>query len=466
MCGGESLRDRMRRVGPLPVEEALRITGEAAQALQYAHAEGVVHRDIKPETILLTADGSTLVADFGIARAVTGTKGYTQQLTETGLALGTPAYMAPEQALGDRQVDPRADQYALAVTCYEMLTGAPPFCGPTPAALIAKRFTDGGPPSVTRERPGVSRHIDAVLQRALAISPADRFGSVSEFHRALTGGGMPGAPTMALPRASRLHRLFNRREGAFVLAGLLAAGSLTVWGSRSNEEAAADTRRGPGPAGATAPPVIAVLGLDAPPDPGAGYIGHAFASDLARRLSQVNSVRVLGPDATGAYRTGEDRLDRLARELRVTSVLEGAARPVGDRVALDLRLVAVASGRVLWSFAGERSSAELPALSGELARELVRALGAPVGATELGRVARLPTTSPGRTTASCERPRWTRPTGPRTKPAWTCSARPFGRTPPMRWHGPRSPAGSCFMDTSSRSATAILAWRRSDARWS
>ena len=147
---GESLRDRLRRERQLPVEDALRIAREAAQALQYAHSHGVIHRDIKPENLLLTDDGNTLVADFGIARGA-GAAASEDKLTETGLVVGTPAYMSPEQAAGDRALDARTDIYCLAAVLYEMLAGEPPFTGPTMQAMIVKRLTEP-PPSVRTVR--------------------------------------------------------------------------------------------------------------------------------------------------------------------------------------------------------------------------------------------------------------------------------------------------------------------------
>src|SRR6185295_341899 len=137
---GESLRDRLRRERQLAVEDAVRITREAAQALQYAHEHGVVHRDIKPENLLLTRDGNTLVADFGIARGLDVGAAGNEKLTDTGLVVGTPAYMSPEQASGDRALDARTDIYSLGSVLYEMLAGEPPFTAPTMQAMIAKRF--------------------------------------------------------------------------------------------------------------------------------------------------------------------------------------------------------------------------------------------------------------------------------------------------------------------------------------
>jgi serine/threonine-protein kinase len=388
---GESLRDRLRREGKLPVAEAIRITGEAAQALQYAHAEGVIHRDIKPENILLTADGATLVADFGIARAVASGTGHTQHLTETGFALGTPAYMSPEQALGERQVDQRADQYALAVTCYEMLTGVPPFTGPTPAAMIAQRFSQANPPSVARDRPGVPGHLDAVLRRALAIKPEDRYGSMSEFQRALSGSAAVSEPTTTVP-APKIHRAAAKRwvAGLVALAAVLTA---VVLVGRNSAEARRDVAS-PVAAAATpaSPAVIAVLPMDDPSE--RGYVGTAYARELARKLAQVNSLRVLGPDGMETYRTGKDRLDRLSRQLRATSVLEGTTRTLEGTAHIDLRLVSVPSGRVLWTFSEQRPSTELAALASEFARGVAASLGATLGAGELSRVERRPTAVP------------------------------------------------------------------------
>ena len=179
---GESLRDRLRREQQLPVEDALRIATEAARALQYAHDHGVIHRDIKPENLLLTKDGSTLVADFGIARALSAGD---ERLTETGMSVGTPAYMSPEQAAGDRHLDARTDVYSLGTVLYEMLAGEPPFTGATAQAVIAKRFSG----EAASDAPACARAFRRAWSRRCAGRsrpvPADRFASAAEFARAL-----------------------------------------------------------------------------------------------------------------------------------------------------------------------------------------------------------------------------------------------------------------------------------------
>jgi serine/threonine-protein kinase len=183
---GESLRDRLSREKQLPVEEAIRIAREVADALQYAHQHGIIHRDIKPENILLHG-GHAMVADFGIALAASRSDGGTR-MTETGMSLGTPHYMAPEQAMGEREITPKADIYALGCVLYEMLTAEPPFVGATAQAIIARVMTEE-PRSLTLQRKTIPPHVEAAVAKALEKLPADRFASAAAFGAAL------GTPT-------------------------------------------------------------------------------------------------------------------------------------------------------------------------------------------------------------------------------------------------------------------------------
>ena len=182
---GESLRQRIDREKQLPVDEAVQITTAVAQALQHAHDRGVIHRDIKPANILMQ-DGQPVVSDFGIALAV-GAAGGTR-LTETGLSVGTPFYMSPEQATGDQQVGPPSDTYALAAVLYEMLTGEPPYMGTTAQAVLGK-IIQGAPVSVTQIRKSVPTNVGAAIRRALEKLPADRFTGAQEFAKALADSG-------------------------------------------------------------------------------------------------------------------------------------------------------------------------------------------------------------------------------------------------------------------------------------
>src|SRR5215211_6095377 len=193
---GESLRARLERETQLAVDDAIRIAREVASALDYAHRSGVVHRDIKPENILIHED-QALVADFGIALAVSAAGG--PRMTQTGLSLGTPAYMAPEQATGERAIDARADIYALGAVLYEMLVGEAPFTGPTVQAIVARVMTES-PRPVTGQRRSVPEHVNAAVLRALEKVPADRFHTAAEFSNALANPGFAThLPTTATP---------------------------------------------------------------------------------------------------------------------------------------------------------------------------------------------------------------------------------------------------------------------------
>jgi serine/threonine-protein kinase len=185
---GESLRDRLRRVGHLPIDGAVRITAEVARALDYAHGHDVVHRDIKPENVLLHND-QAVVADFGICRAITHSTD-ADPITLAGMAVGTPQYMSPEQASGEREIDGRSDIYSLGCVLYEMLVGDPPFTGRTAQAVIAKRFA-GSIPSIRIVRPEVPIELERAVLRALALAPADRFQTGTEFAAVLAPSAVP-----------------------------------------------------------------------------------------------------------------------------------------------------------------------------------------------------------------------------------------------------------------------------------
>ena len=227
---GESLRDRLVREKQLPVEDAVRIAREVADALEYAHQHGVVHRDIKPENILLHG-GHAMVADFGIALAASRSDG-SSRLTETGMSLGTPHYMSPEQAMGEREITPRSDIYALGCVLYEMLTAEPPFMGATAQAIIARVLTEE-PRSLTLQRKSIPPHVEAVVMHALEKLPADRFATAGELAKALgdvgyhgTGFGPHGTVALGAGRGSRS----AGRALQLALGGAVLFAALAAWG--------------------------------------------------------------------------------------------------------------------------------------------------------------------------------------------------------------------------------------------
>jgi serine/threonine-protein kinase len=292
---GESLRDRLQRETQLSIEDAFQITQEVADGLSYAHGLGVIHRDIKPENILLSG-GHALIADFGIARAVTEAGG--SRLTETGLSLGTPHYMSPEQAAGERDVNARSDEYALGCVLFEMLVGEPPHTGPNSQAIIAKVLTEDAP-SARKSRELLNPQADAVIGKALAKLPADRFASIQEFSGALKRAGTGGweatgghAGTSSLPApASWSTKIVWSLLGAFAV---LAAG-IILWPKSpptSSLRGMARTTLMPRPADSVS------LGVLAPTTLGT-EVGTLAISDDGQRVAFVG--RISGEDATHLF---------------------------------------------------------------------------------------------------------------------------------------------------------------------
>jgi TolB-like protein/Flp pilus assembly protein TadD len=353
---GESVRDRLRRERQISLDDALRITREAAQALQYAHEHGVVHRDIKPENLLLTKDGNTLVADFGIARALGGD----ERLTQTGMSVGTPAYMSPEQASGDRSLDARSDVYSLGTVLFEMLAGEPPYTGATAQQIIVKRFTDPVP-SVRKVRPSVPEAVDQAVQRALAPVPADRFGSAAEFGRALqaaTTGATPiptpaAAPLPAtvitplstpvpanLPPAASTVRPRRIPVAALALGigFLIGLGVLFAW--RRNHAGGDDS---------AGPKRVAVLPFENLGDSADAYFADGITNEVRGKLSQIEGLAVIARASSNEYRGTSRPPQQIARELGadylLTATVQWERTPGGpSRVRVSPELVRVAPG--------------------------------------------------------------------------------------------------------------------------
>src|SRR6266571_2307122 len=326
---GESLRDRLKREAQLPVEEAVRIAREVASALSYAHSHDVVHRDIKPENILLSG-GEAVVADFGIARAITQAAG--TRLTETGILVGTPAYMSPEQASGGGPIDGRSDVYSLACVLYEMLVGEPPYTGPSAQVVIAKRFIDPVP-SVRRLRETIPPAVDAAITRALAKSPADRFRTPAEFARALDG-----------PVGAR-----RSRAGSYaaIAAGLVALAALAygLWAKRLPRHDAA-TR--------VAHKMLVVLPLENLGAPEDEYFADGLSEAITTRLGTVPSLGVIARQSAMGYKKTTKSPQAIGKELGVEYILAGtvrweksARRP--NRVRVSTALMRAVDANQLWA---------------------------------------------------------------------------------------------------------------------
>ncbi len=331
---GESLRHRLQRGRPLPLDRVVRLGREVASALDYAHRMGVVHRDIKPENIFLH-EGAALVTDFGIARLVAeaaGADAEGRKDTGPGIALGTPAYMSPEQAAGEEYVDGRADQYALACVLHEVLTGEPPFCGQA-RAVIAKHVT-ATPPPIRARRPDLPPAVEQAILRALAKDPAERYPGAADFADAL-GSPLAGlTPDLVTRPASEI-------------------GSIAV-----------------------------LPFVNASPDPGTEYVSDGITDELITTLAQVHQLRVASRTSCFALKGARRDARAIGRLLGVDTLLEGTVRQQGTRLRVTTQLSRTADDRLLWSERYDRDAADLFAVQEEIAGTIVRTLlGGPLAAS-------------------------------------------------------------------------------------
>ncbi len=323
---GESLRDRLTRERQLPLGDALEITRAVAAALDYAHRQGVIHRDIKPENILLH-DGVALLADFGIGKALSAAGASS---TQTGVALGTPAYMSPEQASGESEVDGRSDLYSLACVVYEMLAGEQPFTGPTIQAVIAKRFIT--PVPSLRTVRDVPEAVEAAVTRALARTPVDRFPSVAEFAEALRATGAPAVAPQRTPPESRRAAVSGQKA-------------------------------------------IAVLPFaNMSPDPENEYFSDGMTEELMNALAKVRGVQVASRTSSFAFKGKTADVREIGDKLGVAAVLEGSVRKAGTRIRVTAQLTNVENGYRLWSETYDRQLEDVFAIQDEISRAIVDAL--------------------------------------------------------------------------------------------
>jgi serine/threonine-protein kinase len=364
---GESLRERLRRQHQLSVEDAVRITREVALALDYAHRHGVIHRDIKPENILLV-DGQAMVADFGVAKTHTAAPAG-ETLTATGIAIGTPAYMSPEQAAGERALGASTDIYSLGAVCYEMLTGEPPFPGPTAQAIAAK-MRSGEAPSIRRLRPAVPESVEEVVRKALAPVPADRYATAEDFSKALEA-----AERTALVSGSRAQVVQTPPRWpviAWSLLGLLiVAGAFFFW----------RTRQG-GTSTVAGPVRIAVLPFENLGDSADNYFADGMTDEIRGKLAGLPTLEVISSASSDQYRRTTKSQEEIGRELKVRYLLVGRVRwskPAGgvSRVRVEPELVQVANVGTptsRWEAPFDAPLTDVFQVQGDIARQVASAL--------------------------------------------------------------------------------------------
>ena len=385
---GHTLRERLIRERELPVGEVVRILRDVADALTEAHAHGVVHRDLKPENIMLSGHHA-LVADFGVAKAVSEATGR-HQLTTKGVALGTPAYMAPEQAAADPLTDHRADVYALGVVAYEMLTGEPPFVRGTPQAVLAAQVTEA-PAPVTERRETVPPALAALVMRCLAKKPADRPQRAEELLTVLEAlatpsGGMTPTDMQSVTAVAAPVRSKRRKKLLVGVAAVvvIAAGAVGAWALLGRGGEIAEPTEGPRFAALDddrrAVAVLPFTDMSAEGDQ--QYFGDGIAEEILNSLARIPGLRVAA--RTSAFKLRDEDVAAVGAQLGVGSVLEGSVRREGDRVRITAQLIQVEDGFHLWSETYDRVITDLFAVQEEIAEAIAGALQVHLGVQPAG----------------------------------------------------------------------------------
>jgi len=377
---GESLRDRIKREKILPIEDALRITAEIATALDFAHRKNIVHRDIKPENILLQ-EGHAVVADFGIARAVNSMNN-AAALTQTGVSLGTPTYMSPEQAFAEKDIDGRSDECSLACVLYEMLTGQPPFTGPNAQAIMA-RHSMAAVPSMQIVRNTIPDEVEDLVQRALSKSPADRFPTLAEFAQELKECVIDHATvtrridrrTLARPvpkvKPSKRKYVIGAAAAAMLLVG--GVGAWRFFGRSASASTASS--------GGLEPSRVAVMYFDdVSPNQQLAYMADGLTESLIDQLSQVQALDVVSKSGASMFKGSDASADSIAKTLKAGTLVRGTVEEAGDKLRVSVRLIDGNSGADL----NQRKTFEQPkgdvfAMRDALAGQVAEFLRARVG---------------------------------------------------------------------------------------
>jgi serine/threonine protein kinase/Flp pilus assembly protein TadD len=322
---GESLRERLDRERLLPVEEAVHHARSIASALDYAHRQGIVHRDMKPENVMLY-EGEAMVMDFGIAKAVS-VAGH-DTLTQTGMMVGTPAYVSPEQAAGEANIDGKSDQYSLGCVLYEMLSGERAFTGPTAQAVMSKRFTET-PKSLRSLRGSVPESVERAVTKAMSTDASARYRTAAMFAQALASGSL-ATPT--------------------------------------------DTATLPQPTVSAAKSVAVLPFVNVTADPENEYFADGMAEEIINALSKIRSLRVASRIVSFALKGKNEDLGEVGRKLHVSTVLDGTVRRMGNRLRITAQLVNVADGYQLWSERYDREMEDIFAIQDDISQAIVKAL--------------------------------------------------------------------------------------------
>lgn len=338
---GESLRTRLARAGPLEIDQALELARQIAHALDYAHRRGIIHRDVKPGNVLLHDERHALVTDFGIARALTQASS-SPTLTEVGLALGTPTYMSPEQAAGERELDRRSDIYSLGCVIYEMLTGAPPYAGTTAHAVIVRHHMQPIP-RASDARAGVPPGVADALVRAMAKDPEGRFPTARDFSRALESTGVTLPVTEAV-----LAKLPRKSIAVLPFANLSG-------------------------------------------DSSSDFFSDGITEDIITQIATIAGLKVISRTSAMRYKATTKDLTTIAGELGVAAILEGSVRRDGDALRITARLVDAAADEELWAERFDRRMEDVFAVQAEVAERIAEALDTRLSSAERARIFRPPT---------------------------------------------------------------------------